>query len=131
MRPGGEPCFSSRQKVVRFDLAFLAQKGCHYMAKEFAKAFYRSKAWERCRVAYSKSVGGLCEDCLEKGLYTPGKIVHHIKHLTPDNIGNSSISLDWSNLRLVCQDCHAKEHKTESTARYAFDENGNIIDLTE
>lgn len=101
------------------------------MAKDFAKAFYKSKAWQNCRASYIKSVAGLCEDCLARGLYTPGKVVHHKRHITPANIDDPSITLDWSNLKLVCQDCHAKEHKEELGIRYQFDENGNIIDLTE
>lgn len=36
------------------------------MAKEFAKSFYKSKAWKRCRAMYAASVGGLCERCLTK-----------------------------------------------------------------
>ena len=37
------------------------------MAKEFAKKFYKSKAWQRTREAYAASVGQLCEDCLDAG----------------------------------------------------------------
>ena len=97
------------------------------MAKEFAKQFYKSQAWQDCRIAYSKSVGGLCEDCIEKGIYTPGKVVHHKTSLTPENILNPDISLGWNNLRLVCQDCHAKEHKKKAERRYFIDEAGNIL----
>ena len=78
--------------------------------REFAKAFYKSKAWQRCRDGYAASVGGLCEDCLAKGLYRPGEIVHHMTELTPDNINDPAVSLSWSNLRLLCRDCHAKRH---------------------
>ena len=60
------------------------------------------------------------------GVYTPGKIVHHKIWLTPDNIHDTSITLNWDNLMLVCQDCHAKVHKTEAHERYLVDEFGNI-----
>ena len=30
--------------------------------------------------------------------------------LTPDNINDPAVSLSWSNLRLLCRDCHAKRH---------------------
>ena len=96
------------------------------LAREFAEAFYKSDAWRQCRNNYAKSVGWLCEDCLSLGVYNPGKIVHHIIHLTPENISNPSITLDWNNLRLVCRDCHAREHKTAITKRYYFDEHGNV-----
>lgn len=99
------------------------------MAKEFAKAFYESDNWIRCRKAYAKSVGGLCESCLSKGIYTPGRIVHHKIRLTPDNINNPLISMGWGNLKLVCMDCHAQEHKGNRIARYRFDKEGNISPL--
>ena len=95
--------------------------------KDFAKSFYKSKAWQRCRAGYVKSVGGLCEDCLKKGIYTPGEIVHHKVHLTPDNINDPDISLNWDNLKLVCRECHAKEHSA-SNERYLFDESGKVIE---
>ena len=93
--------------------------------KEYAKAFYKSKAWQRTRDAYAASVGGLCEDCLSTGVYKAGEIVHHKRELTPDNIGDPSVTLAWDNLKLVCRDCHAKEHG--STKRYNVDESGRIF----
>ena len=96
------------------------------MARDFAKAFYLSNAWRSCRDAYASSVGWLCEDCLENGIYTPGEIVHHKKHLTPKNINDKAIALGWSNLRLVCRDCHAKQHKKQIEMRYCFDDDGNV-----
>ena len=92
--------------------------------KEFAKGFYKSKAWQVTRDAYAASVGGLCEDCLTRGLYKAGEIVHHKKELTPENIGDPSVTLAWDNLKLVCRDCHAKEHG--STKRYKVDEMGRV-----
>ena len=44
---------------------------------EFNHDFYTTFEWKRCREAYAKSVGGLCERCLKKGLVVPGEIVHH------------------------------------------------------
>lgn len=92
--------------------------------RDFAKAFYKSRAWQNCRTGYAASVGGLCEDCLDKGLYRPGEIVHHMTELTPDNINDPAVSLSWSNLRLLCRDCHAKRHGT--TKRYKVDEAGRV-----
>lgn len=101
------------------------------MARDFAKDFYNSPTWKSTRMAYAKSVKLLCEDCLASGIYTPGKIVHHIVHLTPENIGNPAITLNWKNLKLVCQDCHAKEHQKDKNLKYCFDENGNVLPLFE
>lgn len=95
--------------------------------KEFAADFYASKAWHDCRRAYAKSKSLLCERCLAMGAFTPGKIVHHKTWLTPDNIHDTSITLNWENLMLVCQDCHNKIHlQTEAHERYFVDECGNI-----
>lgn len=78
------------------------------MAKEYAKSFYKSKAWQRCRDEYAKSVNWLCEDCLEQGIYKPGEIVHHMIEITPENINDPMVTLNWDNLRLVCRECHAE-----------------------
>ena len=93
--------------------------------REFAEAFYKSKAWQRCRDAYAKSVGGLCERCLQRGLYVPGEIVHHKIHLTPENISDPNVTLSWDNLELVCRDCHGDEHK-KVLKRYTVDEFGRV-----
>lgn len=94
--------------------------------REFAKTFYRSKAWEDCRKAYAKSKGGLCEMCLANGIYKPGKVVHHIVHLNPDNISDPNIALGWHNLMLLCQDHHAQVHK-HSERRYYVRADGGIV----
>lgn len=87
------------------------------MAKEYAKAFYSSKVWQDCRNAYAKKARYLCEDCLLKGIYKPGVIVHHVEELTPLNIENPEVTLNHDNLRLVCRDCHAKLHKKYQKGR--------------
>lgn len=88
------------------------------------KRFTRAKRGQRCRDGYAASVGGLCEDCLAKGLYRPGEIVHHMTELTPDNINDPAVSLSWSNLRLLCRDCHAKRHGARK--RYKVDAVGRV-----
>lgn len=96
------------------------------MAQEFAQAFYKSKAWEHTRKAYAASVGWICEDCAQKGLIVPGKVVHHIRPITPQNIIDPSVTLEWSNLRLVCQDCHAWEHRLNKGKRYQVLDDGTV-----
>lgn len=93
--------------------------------KEFATAFYKSKAWKNCRELYAQSVGGLCERCLAKGVYRPGEIVHHKVWLTPENINDASITLNWDNLILLCRDCHAEVHEKD-VKRYRIDEAGRV-----
>lgn len=93
--------------------------------KDYAAPFYKSKAWQHCRDSYVKSVGGLCEQCLKRGLYVPGEIVHHKIHLTPENIHDPGVALSWDNLVLLCRDCHADEHR-KVLKRYTVDEFGRV-----
>ena len=93
--------------------------------KPWAESFYKSKTWQQCRDGYVRSVGGLCEVCLAQGLYTPGVIVHHIVHLTTENIKDPTITLDWNNLQLVCRACHEKAHK-RTAKRWKIDSNGCV-----
>ena len=95
--------------------------------KEYARAFYKSTAWQRCRDSYIKSVGGLCERCLADGLIVPGYIVHHKCYLTPENIKDPSITLNFDNLEYLCHVCHNKEHFKEAyEKRYKIDESGAV-----
>ena len=80
------------------------------MAKEWAKSFYKSKEWRECRAAYISLVDGLCERCLDDGKVIPGKIVHHQEELTPDNINDPEITLNFDNLEYLCLNCHNEEH---------------------
>ena len=95
--------------------------------REFAKGFYKSQAWKKCREAYAKSRRGLCEQCLERGLYRPGEIVHHKVHVEPDTISDPRVLLDWGNLQLVCRECHAELHGAKEGQRYRLDEMGRVI----
>lgn len=96
------------------------------MAREFARQFYSSEAWNQCRSGYKKSVGGLCEHCLAKGQYVPGEIVHHKIHITPQNISRPEIVLDWNNLELLCRECHAEMHGRKKK-RFKVDEMGRVM----
>lgn len=93
--------------------------------------FYRTQAWKDTRRNYLKSVGGLCERCLAKGLIEPAVIVHHKVPLNEDNISNLSISLGWDNLEALCRKCHAEVHDdmyAERTGRrYRIDDNGKVV----
>lgn len=96
------------------------------MAKEFAKQFYKSKDWLRCREGFIQSVYGLCNRCGQ-----PGYIVHHKILLTPTNINNADVTLNWDNLEYLCQDCHNKEHigKCKEIIRdgLRFNSNGEVV----
>lgn len=104
------------------------------MAKEFAKAFYKSKAWESCRCAYIRDRiridGGMCEVCH----INLGYIVHHKVGLTPDNINNHDVSLNWENLSWECKTCH-DEHEGHGVKNkkaglmVAFDSTGQPVPI--
>ena len=102
------------------------------MAKEFARGFYDSKEWRRCRKSFvasrRKIDGGMCQRCKER----MGYIVHHRIPLTPDNINNAFVSLNHDNLEYVCKPCHDREeghflYREEKKSRYAFDTYGNPV----
>lgn len=103
----------------------VVQAFCFAM-KDFAESFYKSRAWQRNRAAYAKSVSGLCEDCLDLGEIVPGDIVHHMVELTPENINDPQIAMAWSNLRLCCRDHHRLRHKSRGGRRYTVEPGGNI-----
>ena len=98
------------------------------MARGFAKQFYSSKQWQDCRNNYARNKRYLCENCLRRGIYKPGEIVHHVIEITPDNIYKPEVALNFSNLELLCRDCHAEQHKARNKGRrYTIGENGEII----
>jgi 5-methylcytosine-specific restriction endonuclease McrA len=89
----------------------------------WAKKFYRSRAWQQCREAYYVSKYGLCEQCGSAGL-----IVHHKIKLTPQNISDITVTLDWNNLQLLCLDCHNREHgQVSAAAGLKFDDSGELV----
>ena len=95
------------------------------MAQEWATWFYNSKAWEDCRLAFLKSKFFICERC--GGAAT---IAHHKTYLTPKNINDPNVTLNWDNLEALCQDCHNREHQSKYSATredVMFDENGDLI----
>lgn len=93
--------------------------------QEYAESLYKSKTWQKTREAYLKQAGGLCEICLKKGLCNPGVIVHHVIPVTPENIENPEITLSFSNLQLVCRECHSRIHDRKKR-RYRVDELGRV-----
>ena len=95
------------------------------MTRAFAVGFYQSDEWLKCRESYLTKVGGLCEICLQNGIYTPAVIVHHKIHLNAENIKDPTIALSFDNLCAVCRDCHGKVHRPDR--RYKIATNGAVI----
>jgi 5-methylcytosine-specific restriction protein A len=90
----------------------------------WAEWFYKSKAWEECRLAFLTSKFWICERC-----GGAASIAHHKIWLTPENIHEPSVTLGWDNLEALCQDCHNKEHHSSpgTADGLRFDEDGNLV----
>jgi 5-methylcytosine-specific restriction endonuclease McrA len=97
----------------------------YFVMKPYARHFYLSPQWRRCRDAYYKKQNGICERC-----GNAADIVHHKIYISPSNINNPKITLNFDNLELLCQDCHNKEHKKNCNTRYSIDEEGNVLPPT-
>lgn len=93
--------------------------------KPYAESFYKSIAWQNCRNAYMKKVGGLCEDCLKENKITPAEEVHHLVPISPSNISDPNITLAWTNLVALCREHHRRRHG-EKERRYTIDEQGRV-----
>lgn len=99
------------------------------MAHEYAESFYGSKAWHQCRKAYL-SMHPLCERCLKRGDVTPAKIVHHITYVSPSNINDPDVILNFDNFNAVCQNCHNIIHSgNQIELNYTFDSSGQPIPI--
>lgn len=98
------------------------------MAKAFSKKFYNSGVWKNTRNTYFDSKYGICEKC--NGV---GEEVHHIIPLTPQNINDPNITLNWNNLMLLCRSCHELiEEKAKATIDgIIFTEDGRVIEVRE
>lgn len=94
------------------------------MALDYSKSFYNSKNWRKLSKYICISRNWTCEEC---GCY--GVQVHHIIEITPDNINDPNITLNESNLQLLCEQCHNSKRKKERDLMdgLKFDEFGNLI----
>lgn len=97
-----------------------------YADRSWAKSFYGSQAWKNCRREFAKSRAYLCERCAKRGLIVPGTEVHHKTPITPSNINDTSVTLNWDNLELLCAACHNAQH-TSHGGRFAIDADGELI----
>lgn len=112
----------------------------NYTGSLSRKKIYKSKAWKKTRIAFAMNKNCLCERCghpiYMSGVseYVPKEkrvigIVHHKTYLTENNYTDDDIAYNWSNLELLCINCHNKEHMSSDVTRkgYMFDEYGNLI----
>ena len=98
------------------------------MAKEFARAFYRSQAWQSVRQQALMRDCFTCQICGARA-----QEVHHIVELTAENIHDRNVSLNLNNLQSLCHNCHkaitAEEHglkHLDCDPGYYFDSTGQL-----
>ena len=85
--------------------------------------FYKSDEWKIARSMKIAASVGRCEKC-----GAVGTEVHHIVHLTPENIFDTEVTINQKNLMLLCTECHNKmHHRWGGKNPYGFDEEGNFI----
>lgn len=95
------------------------------MAKAFAARFYASAQWQRTQAAVMRAYCYTCQRCGR-----PAKIVHHRTWLTPENINDPNVTLNWDNLEPLCQDCHNREHQQnggDTAPGLTFDATGHLV----
>lgn len=93
--------------------------------KRYAEQFYKSPAWKQCRDTYIRMRGYLCEMCMAEGRAVPAEEVHHKIHITPGNINDPSITLNYANLIALCREHHRQMHGAKKK-RYQIDEYGRV-----
>ena len=106
---------------------------------QFAKPFYRSRAWQDVRKVVWDRAHGLCERCMERGEVKPADVVHHVKPLNSENVNDPDVALNPSNLIALCDECHTEVHtqlgigalngSKEEEPRVGFDSEGNVVRL--
>ena len=80
------------------------------------KTFYKSKQWESFRnrlinERYDENGYIICADCGKPIVRRYDIIAHHIEELTEDNVNDVTVSLNPDNIKLICFNCHNKEHE--------------------
>ena len=93
--------------------------------KDYARTFYKGAEWKRCSRGYMASRNYICERCGGVAV-----ICHHKKYLTPENINDPTIALNWANLEALCHNCHDLEH-LQKNAKIYFTDDGDIDQVKE
>ena len=104
------------------------------MANPKLKYFYNSNAWKKLASKIRKQKFCICEKC---GAIN-SKEVHHIKPITELNVTDPTITLNESNLMLLCNECHNEIHNRFKKSKSAissrsitFDSRGNVITISD
>ena len=83
------------------------------VAEDREYLFYSWRGWRKIRDTVLKLDRFECQRCKQHGKYSPGRIVHHIKHLRdrPD-LALRIYDPDTGERQLItlCKKCHEAEH---------------------
>lgn len=130
------PCISELQRLEEIPGLFMgsdqAEQEDHHrkdqtkQMKEYAQSFYSSQAWKNIRSHVMQRDHYLCQDCMKKGHIVPAEEVHHIVEISPENINDTSVTLNPDNLVSLCRECHRSRHKTPIQRRYTVDAFGKV-----
>ena len=95
------------------------------------EAFYVSWKWRKCRTAFAKTKGNMCERCLRRGIIEAGSKdrpleVHHKIPLTAENINDASVTMNWDNMELLCKTCHDEERERKPK-RWHVTPDGRVV----
>ena len=90
--------------------------------KEKYAWFYNTPEWKKLRKYKFNEADGLCEQCWKNGIVEQGIEVHHKVPIEK----NWERRLDYTNLILLCPDCHNHEHNRESELQKFLNDFDNL-----
>lgn len=93
--------------------------------REQVAAFYVSGVWIDCARAYRRA-HPLCERCRARHEISTAEQVHHKIKLSPENINDPDVTLNWDNLEALCDKCHKAEHRKKRETRWTVDDEGHV-----
>jgi predicted kinase len=80
------------------------------MAEPFAKRLYDSDEWQNLRMLLIVERGRKCERCGKRVMKAKELQAHHKIELTEKNVNDYTISMNPTNIELICLSCHNAEH---------------------
>lgn len=107
----------------RYQIKSNLTKRSLWQSQNNCTAFINRRLGKLARTIKINTTQGKCERC--GGV---GEKVHHQIRLTLSNLGDIIVSLDQSNLELLCNDCYNTKHDRFNKQKIMFDKDGNFID---
>jgi hypothetical protein len=98
------------------------------LALDYARKFYSGAKWRRCRNGFMRSQFFICSRCGGRAT-----VAHHVVPVTPGNLSDPGVTLNWGNLVALCSPCHNAVHGGSGAVQEGlyFDGEGELKDLKE